>query len=636
VPTSAWAADAIVDSSGGRCATRTVNHPPALLDSAVAQAALTVMWQKPGMTEQTPRMGVLSVNVGRPRRVSWRDTPVTTGIFKEPVDGRVHIRTLNLDGDRQADLSVHGGWDKAVYAYPSEFYDLWREERPELELPWSRFGENLTTRGLVDGDVSVGDRFRVGTAELIVTQPRLPCFKLGIRMDRDEFVLEFLERGLLGFYFAVAQEGDVEAGDAIVELSRHPAGFRVTEITRLYAHDRDDVEGLRRAVELEVLPEGWRNHFRNRLSDLQRRGGRRLVPAAAPPAWPGYRPFEVCDKVRESNDVSSFCLRPTDGAPLPTYRPGQYLTIRIGSPGNGAAAVRSYSLSDSPGDDRYRLTVKRIAKGVGDPAGGLVSNLLHTTVGIGDVIEAKAPAGRFTIDPAERHRPLVLIAGGIGITPILAMLNSIVEQGNERETWVFYGVRDRCDHLMRDHLEELAARHDHVHLHVAYSRPMHGNGNGTGPPHHTGRISIDLLKTVLPASYYDYYVCGPGSMMRSLVDGLQAWGVPDDRIHTEAFGPAAIRAEGGPSGKGELGAQITFARSATTTTWSRCDSPLLELAEETGVSIPFGCRSGSCGTCATRVVSGDISYLNEPGAPLADGEILACVAVPASDLVLDV
>ena len=581
-------------------------------------------------------MRVLSVNVGRPRRVSWRGKPVTTGIFKEPVDGRVRVRTLNLDGDRQADLSVHGGWDKAVYAYSSEFYDLWRQERPELELPWSQFGENLTTRGLVDGDVSVGDRFRVGTAELIVTQPRLPCFKLGIRMRRNEFVVEFLERGLLGFYFAVAQEGDVEAGDGIVELSRHPAGFRVTEITRLYAHDRDDVEGLRRAVELEVLPEGWRNHFRKRLSDLERRRGRRLVPAAAPPAWPGYRPFEVCDKVRESDDVSSFSLRPTDGAPLPTYRPGQYLTIRVGTPGNGAAAVRSYSLSDSPGNNRYRLTVKRIAKGVADPAGGLVSNLLHTTVEIGDVIEAKAPAGLFTIDPAERHRPLVLIAGGIGITPILAMLNSIAEQGDERETWVFYGIRDPRDHLMRDHLEELAARHDHVHLHVAYSRPVHGNGNGIGPPHHTGRISIELLKKVLPASYYDYYVCGPAAMMQSLVDGLQAWGVPDDRIHTEAFGPAAISAAVDPSGKGECGAQVTFARSATTTTWSRCDAPLLELAEETGVSIPFGCRSGSCGTCATKVVSGDISYLHEPGAPLADGEILACVAVPASDLVLDV
>jgi MOSC domain-containing protein YiiM len=210
-------------------------------------------------------MRVLSVNVGLPREVSWRGGTVTTGIYKEPVAGRVAIRELNLDGDRQADLRVHGGRDKAVYAYPSEFYELWSRERPELDLGPGMFGENLTTEGLLDGDVSVGDRFRVGTAELVVTQPRLPCFKLGIKLGRAEFVTEFLDRGLYGFYLAVAREGGVEAGDPIVELQRHPSGFRVTEIARLYARDRDDTEGMRRAAELDVLPESWRNFFRKRL-----------------------------------------------------------------------------------------------------------------------------------------------------------------------------------------------------------------------------------------------------------------------------------------------------------------------------------------------------------------------------------
>jgi MOSC domain-containing protein YiiM len=217
-------------------------------------------------------MRVLSVNVGLPRDVSWRGKRVTTGIFKEPVADSVRIRTLNLDGDRQADLRVHGGWDKAVYAYPSEFYELWRRERPELTFPYGMFGENLTTQGLLDENVSIGDRFRVGTAELIVTQPRLPCFKLGIKMGRDTFVTEFLKRGLLGFYLAVAREGEVEAGDPIVELSRNRGNFPVTEIARLYAHDRNDVAGLRRAVELEVIPEGWRDYFRKRLTTLERSG----------------------------------------------------------------------------------------------------------------------------------------------------------------------------------------------------------------------------------------------------------------------------------------------------------------------------------------------------------------------------
>ena len=171
-------------------------------------------------------MRVLSVNVGLPREVVWRGKPVTTGIYKEPVAGRVLLRRLNFEGDRQADLRVHGGPDKAVYAYPSEFYELWSRERPELDFGPGRFGETLTTEGLPDGDVSIGDRFRFGTAELVVTQPRIPCFKLGIKMGRDEFVTEFLERGLPGFYLAVAREGEVAAGEPIVELQPRPARFR--------------------------------------------------------------------------------------------------------------------------------------------------------------------------------------------------------------------------------------------------------------------------------------------------------------------------------------------------------------------------------------------------------------------------
>jgi MOSC domain-containing protein YiiM len=210
-------------------------------------------------------MRVLSVNVGLPREVLWRGKPLTTGIWKEPVNGPVRLRRLNLDGDRQADLRVHGGPDKAVYAYPSEFYELWSRERPELGLGPGTFGENLTTEGLRDRDVSVGDRFRIGTAELVVTQPRLPCFKLGIRMGREEFVTEFLERGLLGFYLAVIREGEIAAGDEIVELARDPRGFRVTEVARLFVGGRNDVEGMRRAAGLDVLPESWREWFRRQL-----------------------------------------------------------------------------------------------------------------------------------------------------------------------------------------------------------------------------------------------------------------------------------------------------------------------------------------------------------------------------------
>jgi ferredoxin-NADP reductase/MOSC domain-containing protein YiiM len=581
-------------------------------------------------------MRVLSVNVGLPREVWWKDKPVATGIYKEPVEGPVRVRTLNLEGDRQADLRVHGGWEKAVYAYPSEFYDLWRRERPELEFPWGQFGENLTTEGLLDGEVSVGDRFRVGSAELIVTEPRLPCFKLGIRMGRDEFVTEFLERGLLGFYFAVVQEGGVEAGDPIVELSRDPRGFTVTEVTRLYARDRDDVEGLQCAVELDVLPDSWRNYFRKRLSDLERKRKARLLPAPAPPAWPGFRPFEVEEKRRETEDVCSFHLRPSDGEPLPAFKPGQFITLRVPTPDGGPGTIRSYSLSDSPRQEGYRVMVKRIVQEPGSANGGLVSSFLHDRVNVGDVLEVKAPAGNFTIDPDENYRPVVLIGAGIGITPILAMLNGIVERARARETWVFYGVRDHRDHLQQQHLEELATRHPFMQLHICYSRPVQENGRTLGSFHHAGRVTVELLQELLPASYYDYYLCGPGQMMQSLADGLRTWDVPDDRIHSEAFGPAAIKAAAEPDSRRDCSAQVTFGRSQVSTVWSRCDSPLLELAEENGIAIPFGCRAGSCGTCVTKVLAGDASYLHAPGAPLAEGEILTCVAVPETELVLDV
>jgi MOSC domain-containing protein YiiM len=212
---------------------------------------------------------VLSVNVAVPREVTWHGKPVTTGIFKQPVHERVPVRALNLEGDEQADLRVHGGLDKAVYAYPSEFYDLWRHERTELDFPWGQFGENLTTEGIIDHDVNVGDRFRFGTAELVVTQPRLPCFKLGLKMGRDEFVTEFLERGLHGIYLAVTREGEVETGDPIVPLERNSHGFKVTEVARLYAHDRDDVDAMRRAAELDVLPASWRDYFSKRLARLE-------------------------------------------------------------------------------------------------------------------------------------------------------------------------------------------------------------------------------------------------------------------------------------------------------------------------------------------------------------------------------
>jgi len=210
-------------------------------------------------------MRLASVNVGLPREVEWRGGRVLTGIFKSPVEGRVRVHALNLEGDRQADLSVHGGPDKAVYAYPTEHYECWREALPGVELPPGSFGENLTTEGLKEAEIRIGDRYRIGSAVLRVTQPRMPCFKLGAKFGRDDMVKRFLASERTGFYFAVVEEGDVAAGDAIEPLERASHDVTVAEITRLYARDRNDLEALRRAAEVEALPESWRGHFRDQM-----------------------------------------------------------------------------------------------------------------------------------------------------------------------------------------------------------------------------------------------------------------------------------------------------------------------------------------------------------------------------------
>lgn len=213
-------------------------------------------------------MKIVSVNVGLPRPVSWRGRRIMTGIYKDPVEERVRVRRTNLDGDRQADLSVHGGPEKAVYVYPSEHYPFWRRELELEDLPWGSFGENLTTEGWWEDEVHLGDRFRAGTAEFIVTQPRMPCFKLAVKFDREDIVESFLESGRPGFYLAVTEEGELGAGDAMERIHEDENGVTVVDVVRLYMdrHGEGDPDLLRRVVAVEALPEGWREHFRKRLA----------------------------------------------------------------------------------------------------------------------------------------------------------------------------------------------------------------------------------------------------------------------------------------------------------------------------------------------------------------------------------
>lgn len=571
--------------------------------------------------ERRPGVKVLQVNVGRPRTIRWHGHDVSTAIVKAPVEGRLPLRFTNLDGDGQADRTVHGGWEKAVYAYPAEFYDRWRREDPTRDFPHARFGENLTTEGFPDGDACVGDRVRIGTAELVVTEPRLPCFKLGIAMRDDSFVQAFLERGLLGFYLAVVREGDVAAGDEIVPVHRHPARMPVTDITRLYAHDTDDVEGLRRAASLDAVPESWRQYFDSHLRRLERRRGRRLRLEPPAPAWDGYRPLRVRERVQEAPGVVSVVFEDPAGAPLPDFRPGQHLTLRV-PVAEDAEEVRSYSLSDRPGRDSYRVTVKRAH------ADARVSGWVHDRLAAGAMLSVRAPAGGFSLDLAEVQRPVVLVGAGIGITPLLGMVEAIAhradQDGRPRETWLFHGIRDNADAWTAPRLRELSEGRPWLHAEVR--RSAEGEG----------RVDAALLRERLPHSSYDYYLCGPPTFMTDLHAGLAAWGVPDYRVHVEAFGPASLAARVDTSLLPVASAPVRFSRSGVTAKWTRHEAPtLLELAEDAGVSVPFGCRAGSCGTCATRLSEGSVAYLVDPAAPLRDGEALPCVAYPAGPLTLD-
>jgi len=221
-------------------------------------------------------MKLISVNVGLPRDVNWKGKTVTTGIFKEPVDGRIKVKKLNLEGDKQADLSVHGGADKAVYGYPSEHYQFWRSEFPDMDLPWGMFGENLTTEGLFEDEVNIGDRFRIGSAELTVTQPRLPCYKLGIKFGRDDILKRFLQSGLTGFYFAVSKEGEVEAGDTMEQISRDKNDVTVSDITHLYLDKGTSLDKLRHVIRVEALSESWRDHFQRQIEERETNSQRQV------------------------------------------------------------------------------------------------------------------------------------------------------------------------------------------------------------------------------------------------------------------------------------------------------------------------------------------------------------------------
>ena len=337
--------------------------------------------------------------------------------------------------------------------------------------------------------------------------------------------------------------------------------------------------------------------------------------------------------------VHSFYLKPHDGKPLPPYLPGQYLTFQLRVPGVDKPLVRCYSLSDSPADaDAYWVTVKKILRGPDAPDAppGLCSTNFNDHVRVGDILDVKAPSGNFVLSTT-KTTPVVLIAGGIGITPVLSMLNAVCDSALKREVWFFLGVRNGSEHLMRDQLQRIQQEYENIQVRVCYSQPAGDDEQGRDYDYE-GFVGVDLFKELLPSNNYEFYVCGPPAMMSAITAGLEDWGVPPEDVHFEAFGPATVKKlepGAGVSEGAESGLSIEFQRTGKTIAWDAKFTDLLDLAEANGIVIDSGCRAGNCGTCITAIKSGDVAYVTEPGAPPEDGSCFTCVAVPRTDLVLD-
>ncbi len=572
---------------------------------------------------------LVSVNVGKPKNVPWRGKSVYTGIWKTPVDGPVMVRRINIDGDGQGDLAGHGGEQRAVMVYQTESYEFWKCYLNRDDLEPGNFGENFTVSGLADHEVCIGDRYRIGEAEFEVTQPRVTCFRVGMRLGEPAMPNMLVAQHRPGFYFRVITEGRVRAGDHIVRTRSGPHGLTVADVDALlYLPDRD-IEVLRKVVDVPALSPGWQQSFNDMLAAHQEPG--ESAPAAAPPigvepGWDGFRALRVSATRRESMNVLSIRLSADDHASLPPPLPGQYLTVRV--PGAGdPAPLRSYSLSGDPGAGFYRISVKREEH-------GLVSRWLHDHIEPGAIIEAAAPRGDFYLtDLAEDSAPVVLISAGIGATPVLAMLHALAAAGSDREIWWLHTARNRDTQAFATEVTGLIDSLPRARQQVFYTATH-------------GRMSRQSIAALGLPNEAAAYLCGPTQFMTDLRDWLTAAGFDPVRIHSELFGtlppinPGVVdsgprKPPHPPAGTPGTGPAITFARSGLTVNWSREYGTILDLAEACDVPTRFACRSGVCHVCATGVVAGTTTYVQPPLEPPGAGELLICSAAPDGDLVLD-
>jgi ferredoxin-NADP reductase/MOSC domain-containing protein YiiM/ferredoxin len=586
-------------------------------------------------TDAQPVGTLLSVNVGLPKDVSWQGRTVFTGVFKDPVSGSRRVGRLNVDGDGQGDLAGHGGEQRAVFVYQIDSYRYWEGELGRHDFVYGQFGENFTVDGLADAEVCIGDRYQIGSAIFEVTQPRVTCYRVGIRMNDPQIPALLVSHHRPGFYFRVLQEGEVQAGEKIIKLSTGPEQMTVADVDALLYLPGHTRQGLLRALRVPALSPGWQSSFQALLNEEPGTGNAGLAATSPPPAWPGFRPLKATAITRESDSAISIRLEDPTGAPVPPARPGQYLTLRVQPAKRQRALLRSYSLSGEPGASYYQVTVKREHRGA-------VSGYLNTHLAVGDQLDVAAPRGTFILD--ETHSPVLLISAGIGATPVLAMLHELAQERSEREIWWLYAARNGREHPFSAESRALLGSLPNTRACVYYSRP--GPNDHEGRDFDTaGRLTAPSLAQLTPPSDAQAYLCGPAAFMDDISAGLAALGFDASHIHTELFGPSAAltpgiaatpaRAPHPPAGQPGNGPAIAFARSDLTIRWSSDFGSLLEIAESCDVPVRWSCRTGVCHTCETALIAGDVDYSPDPVEAPAQGSVLICCSQPRDDIVLD-
>jgi ferredoxin-NADP reductase/MOSC domain-containing protein YiiM len=570
---------------------------------------------------------LLSVNVGMPKDVPWHGKTVYTGVWKEPVAGPQMVRRLNIDGDGQGDTQGHGGEQRAVLVYQIQSYDHWRQYFGRDDLPYGQFGENLTVDGLPDDEVCIGDRYRIGEAEFEVTQPRVTCYRVGMRFGEPELAALLVSHHRPGFYLRVITEGHIQAGDPIVKTRTGPRALSVADTDALLYLPGRDERKLRAALQIPALSPGWQGSFRDLLAAAEGAG------ASSGPAWPGFRKLRVTKVVREDENVSSIYLTADDGAALPAARAGQYLTLRISGAGQ-PPPVRSYSLSCAPAGGTYRISVKREPNGV-------ASSYLNRDLRPGAILDVAAPRGDFVLD--DGTGPVLLISAGIGVTPVLGILHELAADHSQRDIWWLYGARGPREHPFAAETQALLAALPHAREQVFYSAATDAERAAAHAA--AGHLTKDALAGLAVPATANAYVCGPASFMADMRDALTAIGLGPTAIRTELFGSLppvnpgitgqATTPPHQPPGPPASGPLVTFARSGITTPFGADRHSVLDLADACDVPTRWSCRTGVCHTCVTPLLSGDISYAPDPLELPADGQVLICCARPAGDIVLD-